>query len=311
MRIGVDMGGTKIEVLALGRDGRELARRRRPTPRGTDPRTSYAAILDAVAQTIGAVEGEAGGKGSVGVGIPGAISPATGLVKNANTTCLIGQALDRDLARALGRPVRLANDANCFALSEASDGAAAGANVVFGAILGTGVGGGIVVDGKALTGRNAIAGEWGHNPLPWPDDDERAGGRFCRPCYCGKQGCIETFLSGPGLAADHRAATGEALAPDAIAEQAAKGDAAASATLERYADRAARSLACIINAIDPDAIVLGGGLSNLAMLYDAIPARWGRYAFSDRIDTKLLPPRHGDSSGVRGAAWLWPLEVPA
>ncbi|MCC6470793.1 MAG: ROK family protein [Alphaproteobacteria bacterium] len=309
MRIGVDMGGTKIEVLALGRDGRELARRRRPTPRAADPQASYEAIVAAVAETVAEVEQAAGGgQGSVGVGIPGAISPATGLVKNANTTCLIGRPLDRDLARVLGRPVRLANDANCFALSEASDGAAAGAGVVLGVILGTGVGGGIVVDGRALSGRNAIAGEWGHNPLPWPDPDERPGGRFCRPCYCGKEGCIETFLSGPGLAADHRAATGEALSPDAIARRAGTGDAAARASLDRYVDRAARAMATVINMVDPDAIVLGGGLSNLALLYQEIPQRWGRYSFSDRIDTPLLPPRHGDASGVRGAAWLWPLE---
>jgi fructokinase len=247
-------------------------------------------------------------RGSVGVGIPGAISPATGLIKNANTTCLIGRALDRDLSRALDRPVRLANDANCFALSEASDGAAAGLGVVFGVIFGTGVGGGIVVDGRALVGRNAVAGEWGHNPLPWPDREEGAGGRFCRPCYCGKAGCIETFLSGPGLAADHLAATGEALAADAIAGRARAGEAAARATLARYVDRAARALASVINVLDPDAIVLGGGLSNLAMLYEEIPARWSRHGFSDRIDTPLLPPKHGDSSGVRGAAWLWPLE---
>ena len=308
MRIGVDMGGTKIEVLALGRDGRELARRRRATPRAADPRATYQAIVAGVAETVLMVERDAGGRGSVGVGIPGAISPATGLIKNANTTCLIGRPLDRDLALALDRPVRLANDANCFALSEASDGAAAGAGVVFGVILGTGVGGGIVVNGQALVGRNAIAGEWGHNPLPWPDADERAGGRFCRTCYCGKQGCIETFLSGPGLAADHLACAGEALAADAISQRALAGEAAAQATLARYVDRAARALASVINVIDPDAIVLGGGLSNLTALYDAIPARWGRYAFSDRIDTPLLPPKHGDSSGVRGAAWLWPLE---
>jgi fructokinase len=306
MRIGVDMGGTKIEVLALAADGRALARTRRPTPRADGAEAGYRAIVAAVAEAVLSVERKLGMRGSVGVGIPGAISPATGLIKNANTTCLIGRPLDRDLAQALGRPVRLANDANCFALSEASDGAAAGARVVFGVILGTGVGGGIVIDGQALVGRNAVAGEWGHNPLPWPDDGERAGGRFCRPCYCGKAGCIETFLSGPGLAADHNAATGETLAPDTIAARARAGEPAALETLARYADRAARALASVINLLDPDAIVLGGGLSNLATLYDEIPARWGRYAFSDRIDTPLLPPRHGDSSGVRGAAWLWP-----
>lgn len=305
MRIGIDLGGTKIEALALGPDGQELARRRIATPRIGDPQANYDAILDGIAGLVRGIEQELGARGTVGVGIPGAISLATGLIKNANTTCLIGHPLDKDLGQALGRPVRLENDANCFALSEASDGAAAGAGIVFGVILGTGVGGGIVVGGKAIGGRNAIAGEWGHNPLPWPDADERPGGRFCRPCYCGQQGCIETFLCGPALAADHQAATGEALDTQTIVARAEAGDPAASATMARYVDRLARGLATVINVIDPDAIVLGGGLSNVALLYDAVPKAWGRFTFSDHLDTRLAPPRHGDSSGVRGAAWLW------
>ncbi len=315
MRIGVDLGGTKIEAIALDRkSGRELLRRRRPTPRasgagGQTPAQAaalYAAIVQAIVELVGTVEQEAGRRGTVGVGIPGAISPATGLVKNANTTCLIGRALDRDLAAALHRPVRLANDANCFALSEATDGAAAGAGIVFGVIIGTGCGGGLAVGGRVLEGRNAVAGEWGHNPLPWPDPEEREGGRFARKCWCGKWNCIETFVSGPGLAADYRAATGEALDAAAIAARAASGHAPARAALERHVDRLARSLATIVNVVDPDVVVLGGGLSNLAHLYGDVPARWGRYAFTDQVATALVPPKHGDSSGVRGAAWLWP-----
>ncbi len=306
MRIGVDLGGTKIEAIALSPRGQELARLRRPTPRLPDAGANYRAIVGAIADMVAEIETAANAAGSVGVGIPGAVSPATGLVKNANTTCLIGHPLDRDLGAALGRPVRLANDANCFALSEASDGAGAGAPVVFGAILGTGVGGGIVVAGKVLTGRNAVAGEWGHNPLPWPERDEAKGGRFCRRCYCGREGCIETFLSGPGMAADHRAVSGEALDSAAIAERAEAGDAAAKATLGRYAERLGRALASVVNLLDPDVIVLGGGLSNLAFLYRAVPPGLIGHAFSDRVDTPVLPPRHGASSGVRGAAWLWP-----
>jgi fructokinase len=315
MRIGIDLGGTKIEAIALDRaSGREVLRRRRPTPQG--PRGGYEtraqadavyeAIVAAIAGLVREVEAEVGRSGTVGVGIPGAVSPATGLVKNANTTCLIGHALDRDLGAALDRPVRLANDANCFALSEATDGAAAGARIVFGVIIGTGCGGGVVVNGRVLDGHNAVAGEWGHNPLPWQDADEREGGRFARRCWCGKWNCIETFVSGPGLAADHRTATGQDLDATKIAALAQGGDAAARATLERHADRLARSLATIVNTIDPDVIVLGGGLSNLEHLYREVPARWGRYAFTDQITTRLVPPKHGDSSGVRGAAWLWP-----
>ncbi|MCK6450513.1 MAG: ROK family protein [Alphaproteobacteria bacterium] len=315
MRIGIDLGGTKIEAVALDREsGRELLRRRRPTPRAAcgaerapgRAAALYQAIVQAIVELVGTVEREIGRRGTVGVGIPGAISPATGLVKNANTTCLIGHALDRDLGAALGRPVRLANDANCFALSEATDGAAAGAGVVFGVIIGTGCGGGLVVGGRVLAGHNAVAGEWGHNPLPWPDADEREGGRFARRCWCGKWNCIETFVSGPGLAADYRTATGDERDAAAIAASAASGHAPARAALERHADRLARALATIVNVVDPDVVVLGGGVSNLAHLYREVPARWGRYAFTDQVATALVPPKHGDSSGVRGAAWLWP-----
>ena len=299
MRIGVDLGGTKIEAIGLGGRGEVLARRRMATPRD-----DYDGTVAAIAGLVAGIEREAGALGSVGVGIPGAESLATGTIKNANSVWLIGRPFARDLAAALGRPVRLANDANCFALSEASDGAAAGAKVVFGVILGTGVGGGVIVDGQVLVGVNAIAGEWGHNPLPWPADDERPG----PPCYCGKRGCIETFVSGPGLARDHRAAGGDDLAPSEIAARAAAGDGVAEAALARYEDRLARALATVINVVDPEAIVLGGGVSNLERLYARVPARWDEYAFSDRVDTRLLRARHGDSSGVRGAAWLWPDE---
>ena len=297
MRIGIDLGGSKIEVAALDREGAIRLRRRVPTPAG-----DYAATIAALKQLVESSEAELGIRASIGIAIPGAISPATGLVKNANSTCLIGRPFDRDVAAALGRPVRSANDANCFALSEARDGAAQGARLVFGVILGTGVGGGIVVDGKVLTGANAIAGEWGHSPLPWPRDAERPG----PACYCGKHGCIEAFLSGPSLARDHRAASGEALDPAAIAARATAGDAAASASLARYVYRLARGLATVINLLDPDIIVLGGGLGQICALYRAVPERWGAYIFSDAVATRLRPPRWGDSSGVRGAAWLWP-----
>jgi fructokinase len=296
VRIGIDLGGTKTEALALGADGRELLRLRRPTP------PDYDGTLATIASLVGEIESTLGTRGTVGVGMPGTISPATGLVKNANSTWLLGRPLGEDLSRLLGRDVRLANDANCFALSEASDGAAAGATCVFGVIVGTGTGGGIVVNGRVLTGPNAIAGEWGHNPLPWPREDERPG----PACWCGKSGCIETWLSGPGLARDHRAATGEERSADEIAAAAVAGDAGAAATLARYADRMARALASVVNVLDPDVIVLGGGLSNLSPLYEEVPRLWGRWVFSDRVDTLLLPPRWGDSSGVRGAAWLFP-----
>ncbi len=295
MRIGIDLGGTKTEALALGAGGLELLRLRRPTP------PDYDGTLATVASLVAHLESALGARGTVGVGMPGTISPATGLVKNANSTWLLGRPLAADLSRLLGRQVRLANDANCFALSEASDGAAAGADCVFGVIVGTGTGGGIVVNGRVLTGPNAIAGEWGHNPLPWPGPDELPG----PACWCGKSGCIETFLSGPGLSRDHLATTGEILSADAIAAAAGSGNTRAAATLARYADRMARALAGVVNLLDPDVIVLGGGLSNVAQLYSVVPRRWGHWVFSDRVDTPLLPARWGDSSGVRGAAWLF------
>lgn len=297
MRIGIDLGGTKIEGIVIDGEGRQRARLRVPTPAHDYPGT-----LDAVARLVAALERDAGPAASIGVGIPGAISPATGMVKNANSSWLIGRPFDRDLAQCLDRPVRLANDANCFAISEAADGAAAGARVVFGVILGTGVGGGIVVDGRLLSGANAIAGEWGHNPLPWPEDDERPG----RVCYCGRRGCVETFLSGPGLARDFRDAGGPELAAGEIARLAAKGDPAAAAALDRYEHRLARALATVINILDPDVVVLGGGLSNIERLYHGVPRLWSAWTFSDRVDTVLRRNRHGDSGGVRGAAWLWP-----
>ena len=297
LRIGIDLGGTKIEAVALDRGGRILARRRVATPAG-----DAVATIRATVDLVTSLEQELGLHGTIGIGTPGALSPVTGLLRNSNSLCLNGLAIDRLLEAALGRPVRIANDANCFALSEAVDGAGTGADTVFGVILGTGVGGGIVSHGRLLTGRHAIAGEWGHNPLPWPEDDERPG----PPCYCGRRGCIETFLSGPGFAAHHLAATGEGADAAAIAAAAASGAPHAAASLARYIDRLARALASVINLLDPDVIVLGGGLSQIAALYDGVPARWGRYVFSDVVTTKLVPPRHGDSSGVRGAAWLWP-----
>ncbi len=299
MRIGIDLGGTKIETVVLDAEGREAWRHRVPAPQG-----DYEATLRAIAGEIEAAEGAVGGVDPfVGLGIPGVICPASGLVKNANSTWLIGRPLDRDLAELLGRPVRVENDANCFALSEALDGAAAG---VWGVLGGRGGGGGGVGEGKVLTGANAVAGEWGHSPLPWPEDGERPGAR----CYCGKRGCIETFLSGPGFARDHRECTGEDLSPPEIARRAGEGDPGARATLERYTDRMARSLATVINLLDPDVIVLGGGMSKVRSLYDEVPRRWGRYVFSDRVVTRLLPPAHGDASGVRGAARLPPGRTP-
>ena len=295
LRLGIDLGGTKIEIVALAADGRELLRRRAATPRD-----DYRAILETVARLVAEAEAELGDAGSVGIGTPGSLSPVTGLLRGSNTLCLNGKPLRADLAGMLQRPVRITNDANCFALSEATDGAGAGAEVVFGVILGTGVGGGIVVRGEVLTGPNAIAGEWGHNPLPWPRDDERPGAA----CFCGHSGCIETFLSGPGVERDHHAMTGQRLAPLDIAAHAARGDAASEATLRRYEDRLARALAHLMNVLDPDVIVLGGGMSNVDRLYARIPLLWGEWVFSDRVDTRLVKHVHGDSSGVRGAAWL-------
>ncbi|HEX9180000.1 MAG TPA: ROK family protein [Burkholderiales bacterium] len=295
LRIGIDLGGTKIEVLAL-EDGRERLRRRMATPAG-----DYEATLDAVASLVAQAEAALGAQATVGIATPGALSPASGLLRNSNSTCLNGRPLKQDLERKLGREIRIANDANCFALSEAVDGAAAGEAVVFGVILGTGVGGGVVVNGHPLHGANAVAGEWGHNPLPWPRPGEGPG----PACYCGKSGCIETFLSGPGFARDHERRSGRSLAPPEIVERAATGDAACEASLQRYEARLAKSLATVINLLDPDAIVLGGGLSNIARLYRRVPELWTRWVFSDVVRTRLLPHRHGDSSGVRGAAWLW------
>ncbi len=295
LALGIDLGGTKIEIIALAESGAVLLRRRRQSPRG-----SYGRTLDAIRDLVLEAEAGLGGRGTIGFGTPGAISPATGLLKNSNSTWLNGRPLDRDLAEHLGRPIALANDADCLALSEATDGAAAGASSVFAVILGTGVGGGLAIHGRVLAGPNAIAGEWGHNPLPWPAPSELPG----PPCYCGLAGCIETWLSGPGLARDYRAATGLAQDSPAIVAAAAAGDDAAEAALCRYEDRLARGLATVINILDPATIVLGGGISNLERLYARVPAIWQRYVFSDTVRTRLLPPMHGNSSGVRGAAWL-------
>ena len=302
MRIGIDLGGTKIAGVALGDDGAVLAEIRTVTPR-----KDYAAIVAAIARVVAELERTVGARGTVGVGIPGAVSPLTGLVKTANTTELIGHAFDKDLAAALDRPVRVANDANCFVLSEAADCAAVGHDTVFGIILGTGCGGGIVAGGRVLTGRNAITGEWGHNPLPWPRDDERPG----PPCYCGKRGCIEQFVSGTGLARDFAQATGRKLRAEEICALADMGDAEACAALERLEVRLARSLASIIDVLDPDAIVVGGGLSKIGRIYRNVPAQWERWIFGGQCTTPLLPPKHGDASGVRGAAWLWRSEETA
>jgi fructokinase len=295
MRIGIDLGGTKTEGIALDAAGVERFRGRVPTPRG-----DYDATLGAIAGLVGDAE-RVVGSSSVGIGIPGAVSPATGLVKNANSTWLNGRPLREDLARRLQREVRVANDANCFALSEAVDGAAAGSPIVFGVILGTGTGGAIVANGQVLIGTNAIGGEWGHNPMPWPEPDEWPG----PPCYCGRTGCIETFLSGPGMSRDHQAATGDAIDAAVIGARAEAGDAAAAATMARYEGRLARALASVINVVDPHVIVLGGGVSNIARLYAQVPRLWGPFVFSDHVATALRRAQHGDSSGVRGAAWLW------
>jgi fructokinase len=299
MRIGIDLGGTKIEGIVLDADGSEKARLRIDTPPG-----SYEADVAAIAGVVRELEKRAGTKCSVGVAHPGAISPATGLIKNANSTRLNGHPLNKDLERLLGRPVRLQNDANCFAVSEASDGAAKGCGIVFGVILGTGVGGGVVIDGRPLTGAQAIGGEWGHNPLPQPRDDERPG----LPCYCGRMGCIETWLSGPRVHDEFERRTGRSLRATDIADAALAGDKQAAEQIELYCDRLARSLAGVINIVDPHAIVLGGGLSKIRQLYERVPELWKQYIFSEPelIVTKLLPPKFGDSSGVRGAAWLWP-----
>jgi len=297
MRIGVDLGGTKIEAIALDDSGLIRARQRRPAPQG-----DYGKTIAAVAALVPDIEREAAvGPCPVGLGMPGGISPGTGLVQGANSTWLIGHPFDKDLGAALKRPVRVANDANCFVVSEASDGAAAGAPIVFGVILGTGVGGGIVIDGRPLIGANAISGEWGHNPLPWPRDDERPGWK----CFCGQHGCIETWLAGPGMARDHKKVTGESLDAAGIVAAAGKGSETALATLARHEERLGRALAHVVNIVDPHVIVLGGGLSNIERLYRNLPGLMRPFVFSDRMATRIVPPKHGDSSGVRGAAWLW------
>lgn len=310
MRLGIDLGGTKIEIIALDESGKELLRRRVPTPQG-----DYYETLQTIAQLVRDAEAELGQQGSLGIGTPGALSRATGRLKNSNSVVLNDRPILQDLEALLQRKIKISNDANCFALSEATDGAAAGASVVFGVILGTGVGAGIVVNGHVLTGPNGIAGEWGHNPLPWPQPHELPGPQ----CYCGKQGCIETFLSGPGMAKLHEIETkksvrpelvetltdsGLALSAEEIVQRAAQGDAACARSLQIYENRLARSLAHVINILDPDVIVLGGGMSNIARLYANVPRLWGEWVFSDRVDTKLVQHRYGDSSGVRGAAWL-------
>jgi len=295
-RIGIDLGGTKIEILALGAEGAVAYRKRIATPRG-----DYEATVSAVARLVDEAETDLGARATVGVGIPGALSRATGLVKNANSTWLIGRPLKQDLERQLGREVRLANDANCFALSEAIDGAGRGAETVFGVILGTGVGGGIVVSGRVLDGPNAIAGEWGHNPLPL----SREADLPLPPCYCGRAGCIETYLSGPGMERDHRETAGRVQSTHEIVAAAKEGDPQCLATLARYEERLARALAGVINILDPDVIVLGGGMSNVDSLYESVPRLWKKYVFSDTVETRLARHAHGDSSGVRGAAWLW------
>src|SRR6266850_6110944 len=296
IRIGVDIGGTKMEIAAIDESGAELLRRRELAPSG-----AYPEVIGAIARLVLEAERSVGAPCSVGIGTPGAVSRRSGLLKNAYASALNGMPVKPDLERLLGREVRFANDANCFALSEAIDGAAKGARAVFGVILGTGVGGGIVVDGRALAGANSIGGEWGHNSLPWPSPDEIPGPR----CACGRNGCIEAFLSGRGLARDHLLATGEARAPADIVERAESGDRGCAATLERYEERLARALASVINLLDPETIVLGGGLSNTDRLYRNVPALWSRHVYSDTVVTRLVKAAHGDASGVRGAARLW------
>ena len=298
MRIGIDLGGTKTEIIVLDRDGNVRLRRREATPRN-----DYHAIIDLVARLVHDAEdacGLAPGSATIGIGTPGSASRATGLLRGSNSVCMNGMPVKRDIEARLARPIAMANDANCFALSEASDGAGRGAGVVFGVILGTGVGGGFVIDGRVLEGINGIAGEWGHNPLPWPRGDEVPG----PPCFCGRSGCIETYVSGPGMLRDHKLHEGGEGSTHAIVEHAAAGDPRCEATLARYEERLARALAHVINIVDPDVVVLGGGLSNIDRWYESIPRLWTRWVFSDRVDTSLVRHVHGDSSGVRGAAWL-------
>ena len=296
MRVGIDLGGTKIEGIALSDVGEELFRQRIATPQG-----DYAAILKSISALIKQMEAEVAEKGSIGICTPGSLSPSSGLMRNSNSVCLNGRPLLTDIQAQLQRDVRIANDANCFALSEAVDGAASHASVVFGVIIGTGTGAGVVIDKKVLPGANAVAGEWGHNPLPWPKDYELPGAE----CYCGKSGCIETWLSGPGIIRDHEIHNNIFLDAETLDNKARFGDEDANETLQRYESRMARSLAHVINILDPDVIVLGGGMGNIKRLYKNVPEIWGDYVFSDTVNTKLLAPLHGDSSGVRGAAWLW------
>jgi fructokinase len=296
MRIGIDLGGTKIAAACMRPDGTLGPRHRVPTP------SDYGETLDAVHQLVETIEADEGARSRVGIGTPGALSPWSGVMKNANNTALNGMPFRADLEARLDREVRMANDADCFALSEAVDGAAAGASVVFGVIVGTGCGGGIVIDGKVIGGSNAIGGEWGHNPLPWPRGDEVPGPL----CDCGRRGCIELYLAGTGLRRDHQAVTGQRMNAEAIEQRGMEGDPACVATLDRYVDRMARSLATVINFLDPEVIVLGGGVSRMQMLYQRVPAIWEQYVFSDHVATRLVENRHGASSGLRGAAWLWP-----
>lgn len=303
LRLGIDLGGTKIEIVALTGENEELLRQRIPTPVG-----NYPAIVSAIAELVHHVEQQLGQQGTVGIGIPGALSSRNGLIKNANSTCLIGKPLQSDMESALKRSVRLGNDANCFALSEAKDGAGMGASIVFGAILGTGVGGGLVIHGQTLKGINSIAGEWGHNPLPPLPEPCGTTRNVPQQCYCGKMDCIECYLSGPGLVQDylrHTPANSSRIDPPAIIAGATRGEANCEAALQRYEKRLATALAQVINILDPDVIVLGGGMSNIGRLYETIPALWQEHIFSDTVETRLVKNAHGDSSGVRGAAWLW------
>jgi fructokinase len=294
-RIGVDLGGTKIAGVALDAQGNAVASRRIPTPRG------YEGTIAGLATLVHSLEKEIGAAASVGVGIPGSLSPATGHVQNANSTWLNGRPLDHDLSQRLERPIRIANDANCFALSEAVDGAGRGAAVVFGVILGTGCGGGLVVNGKLVNGPMGISGEWGHNPLPWADADETPGPL----CWCGRRGCIETWVSGTAVSRDHQQAGGETLSAEAIVDRAGAGNDEAQQTLDRHVSRLARALGALMNIVDPDVIVLGGGLSQAGHLYDRLPEQIAAHVFADRPVITLEPPHHGPASGVRGAAWLW------
>lgn len=297
LRIGIDLGGTKIEAIVMDPHGNLVQQRRIATPQG-----NYAATLAALTELVQLLEGELDASASVGIGTPGSISPNSGLLRNSNSVCLNGKPLREDLERSLQRDIRIANDADCFALSEATDGAAAGVNSVFGVIVGTGAGGGLVLNGQLLSGCNAIAGEWGHNPLPWPNDNELPG----QTCYCGLNGCIETWLSGPALEREYFQETGEQLLAQAIAERDTAKESAAVKVLDAYINRMARSLASLINIVDPEVIVLGGGVGNIQRLYSDVPRHWSDYVFSDQVNTQLVPPKYGDSSGVRGAAWLWP-----